>query len=514
MKIETRLDRGRINHEAPGDVHLMVSVAAPEVEEAKRKPIDVVIALDISSSMSDPATAASPTPTKLELAKVAARRFVENLDRRDRVGIVVYSTEVTVLAPIVELTEAQRLRLIEQISQLQPIANTDLTGGCLRSLALLTEEPASEGRVRRVILFTDGLPTVEPRKYPDVMMAIRARLDGKTPITTIGFGAKIVEDGAGSGGYDPELLTSIARESGGNFYHAESADGILETFALELGALRSVAATDVRLEVRTGAGIRVKEVLNDFTVRTEDNGVVTVTIGQLYSGERQDVVIALEVPVRDTAFPRDTLAASVRFTGVETKGGAFDLTEEAKFRYVEASEADQQPDQAVEEQRLRLKAAQAIADAYRYAARGDYQRAVTRVREVRMLLMRFGSRESQIIVAVLQKIEVDVGDAQRFAQRGASVRAAAGSTAMRRTGSDRSSDYYDGKHSSVQQLRSQQDMGSDKSGSGGSQQRPSGAHGGNGPSPSGSQPSQSSRPASDAIPKPAGPDKTSSRNRL
>lgn len=503
MQIETKLDRRKVNHKEPGTVHLMVSLTAPEVEEAARKPVTVVIALDVSSSMSDPATAASPTPTKLELAKVAARRFIENLDHRDRVGVVTYSTEVEVLSPIGELTEAHRLQIIEQIGQLREVANTDLTGGCLRSLALLREEPATDDRVRRVILFTDGLPTVAPTKHADVMQAIRARLDGKTPVTTIGFGARIVSDGAGSGGYNPELLTSIARESGGNCYHAESADGILEAFALELGALRSVAATDVRLEIRPDSSVRVKEVLNDFTVRTEGD-VVAVTIGQLYSGERQDIVIALELPERDTAFPRDTVVASVRLTGVETKGGAFDLREEARVHYVKPAEADAEPDPVVEEQRLRLKAAQAIADAYRYAARGDYQRAVTRVREVRMLLMRFGSRESQIIVAVLQKIEVDVGDAQRFAERGASVRAAAGSTSMRRTGSDRSSDYYGDEFSSQLQRRSRQDMGGGN-GSGSDSARPSGSHGS-------VDPAKSSQP-SGAIPKLMGPDKTSSRSR-
>lgn len=505
MKIETRLDRGKIDHEAPGVVHLMVTAIAPEVAESQQKPRDLVIAIDVSSSMSDPATAASPTPTKLELAKVAARRFVENLDHRDRVGLIVYTDEVMVLAPITELTETHRALLIERIGKLEPLSGTNLTDGCLRSLALLAECPVSSDRVRRVILFTDGLPSVGVRAYPEVMAAIRARLDGKTPITTIGFGAKIVPTGAGSGGYDPELLTSIARESGGNFYHAEGADGILDAFALELGALRSVAATDVRLEIRPGTDVRVKEVLNDFTVRTEDTGVVAVTIGPLYSGERQDIVIALEVPKRDHAFPRDTLAAAVRLTGVETAGGAFDLKEEARFHYVKPSEADAEPDPVVEEQRLRQRAAQAIAEAYRYAAAGNYQQAVERIRIVRLALMRFGSRDSQVIVGVLQQIEIDVGDRQRFAERGGSVRAASQTTSMGRSSSPRGSDYYAGRHTSVAQHDAQRDMGTGGNGSDSGQQRPSSAHG--------SINSDPKRPSSDATPKPAGPDKVSSRHR-
>lgn len=503
MQIEAKLDRRKINHEAPGAVHLMVTATAPEVAESQQKPRDLVIAIDVSSSMSDPATAAGPIPTKLELAKVAARRFVENLDHRDCVGLVVYTDEVMVLTSIAELTETHRALLIERIGQLQPVSGTNLTDGCLRSLALLAECPASNDRVRRVILFTDGLPTVGVTKYPEVMEAIRARLDGKTPITTIGFGAKIVPTGTGQGGYDPELLTSIARESGGNFIHAEGADGILEAFALELGALRSVAATDVRLEIRPGADVHVKEVLNDFTVRTEGD-IVTVTIGPLYSGERQHIVIALELPVRDHAFPRDTLAAAVRLTGVETTGGAFDLKEDTRFQYVKPSEADAEPDPVIEEQRLRQRAAQAIAEAYRYAAKGEYGQAVERIRVVRLALMRFGSRDSQVIVGVLQQIEIDVGDRQRFAQQGGSIRAASQTTGMGRSSSPRRSDYFGGHHTSVAQKDAQRDMGGGNGSSGGSS-RPSGSHGS-------ADPAQPSRP-SGSHPKPQGPDKKSSRSR-
>lgn len=505
MQIEAKLDRRNINHETPGAVHLMVTAIAPEVDEAQQKPRDLVIAIDVSSSMSDPATATGPIPTKLELARVAARRFVENLDHRDRVGLLIYTDEVMVLAPIAELTEAHRSLLIERIGQLQPLSGTNLTDGCLRSLALLAECPASNDRVRRVILFTDGLPSVGVTKYPEVMAAIRARLDGKTPITTIGFGAKIVPTGAGSGGYDPELLTSIARESGGNFIHAEGVDGILEAFALELGALRSVAATDVRLEIRPGTDVRVGEVLNDFSVRTEESGVIAVTIGPLYSGERQHIVIALELPVRDHAFPRDTLAVAVRLTGVETKGGAFDLKDEARFQYVKPSEADAEPDQAVEEQRLRQRAAQAIAEAYRYAAKGEYGQAVERIRVVRLALMRFGSRDSQVIVGVLQQIEIDVGDRQRFAQQGGSIRAASQTTGMGRSSSPRRSDYFGGHHTSMAQKDAQRDMGGGN-GSGGDQSRPSSAHGS-------IDPAQSSQPSGAQPKPPQGPDKTSSRSR-
>ncbi|MBI4142997.1 VWA domain-containing protein, partial [Candidatus Uhrbacteria bacterium] len=211
METTVRMDRSKVNHKDPGAVHAMVSITAPEVTAADRKPIDVVVAIDVSSSMTEPATTAHDGASKLELAKQAVRRFIENLAPGDRVGIVTYSTDVDVLAPLRELTEDYRREVTAKVGALAPVSATDLVGGALRALGLLKECAADVGRTRRVLLFTDGLPTHGITKYADVVRAITAQLDGKTPISTFGFGAAVVANGVGGGGYDPELLLAIAK---------------------------------------------------------------------------------------------------------------------------------------------------------------------------------------------------------------------------------------------------------------------------------------------------------------
>ncbi|MDP3774068.1 MAG: VWA domain-containing protein, partial [Gemmatimonadales bacterium] len=343
MKIAARLDRRKINHNEPGDVHLMVSVEAPEVEEAKRKPIDAVLVIDVSTSMNEAATALPNSPTKLALAKDAAARFVQNLTAKDRVGLVVYSDDAQIVAPVGPLTSERRATLAERIGHLKVVNGTNLVDGALRGLRCMAECPADGDRVRRVILFTDGLPTVGIRGSNDIVVrAIAERLDGKTPITTIGFGERVVESGQGSGGYDPVLLTAIAERSGGGFYHAEGMDGILGAFALELGALRSVAATDVRVAITPGSDITVAKAYNDRPTSAKD-GTTVVELGQLYGGETQHIVVKLQLPKREKAFPRDTLAAKVVVSGVSTASGAFQDEQRVEFRYVEASEADTKP---------------------------------------------------------------------------------------------------------------------------------------------------------------------------
>ena len=452
MKIEVRLDRKKIDHTNPGDVRLMVSVTAPEIEEAKRKPIDAVLVIDVSTSMTEAAADRPDSPTKLALAKDAAARFVDNLTGRDRVGLVIYSDGAIVLAPVAELTPVHRRMLGEHIARLAVIGGTNLVEGTLRGLGCMAELPPNDDRVRRVMLLTDGLPTVGVAGYANVLKAIQARLDGKTPITTIGFGATV------GSGYDPELLTAIAKASGGNFYHAEGMDGILNAFALELGALRSVAATNVLVAIVPGADIDVKGVYNDLPTSVKD-GATIVELGSLYGGETQCVVVKLVPPKRDKAFPRDTLAAKVVVSGVSTVSGAFQKEERVEFRYVDANEADTQRDPAVEEQRLRLKAARAVKRAYEEAQAGHHQEAAARIRVIRLALAQFGSPDSQVLVVALEAIELDIGDPRRFAARAGEIHATSASMGTRHTTTMGGVYLKDETYMTPAQRQSQEDMG-------------------------------------------------------
>lgn len=456
MQVKALLDKTRISHTDPGEVHLMVSLSAPEIEEARRQPIDAVIVLDISSSMSDPATNDRRSSDKLTLAKKAAQKFVEQLCPGDRVGVVVYSSEVVVLAPFGELTDVHRQEVTRRIAELQTQDSTDLVAGALRGLGMLAECPAGENRTRRVILFTDGLPTTGITEHPRVMEAITAKLDGKTPITTVGFGAGVVPGGMGSGGYDPELLTSIAQAGGGNFYHAEGLDGILSAFAEELGALRSAAASDVRVEISPRNGLSVESVLNDYPTRTEGDAIV-VQVGSLYGGESQYVVARLKVPIVDKVFPRQVLAGAVKVSGVEVNAGSFSEQHDVHFHYAKPEEADDKPAPEVEEQRLRLVAAKEVEKAYRAARSGDYRSAVGLIVVVRRAAERLGTEESVLLAKSLQGLEADVSDARRFRERGGSVRSASHSYSSRRTvgGSPRTDHLY----RTESQVRARRDTG-------------------------------------------------------
>lgn len=428
MEIRVVLDRIRLNHAVPGPLHLMVGIDAPEVEESKRQPIDMMLVLDVSGSMSESANEGALLPlSKLMLMKQAVRSLVELLRGSDRVGIVVYSTQARTLVPIGELTSEQRRNIIETVANLSTEGNTDMVGGLLRALGTMAECPKTADRTRRVILFTDGQHNVGVRGHGNIMAALSTRLDHATPVTTIGFGA-------GLGTYDPEILTSIATASGGNFYHAQNPDGLIEVFGAELGALRSVAAQDVRVKVRTAGKVSVKRVLNPYSHTIASDGT-SVEMGNIYGGEKQFVVIELDVPSVDKVFPRDVLAAEVTVNGIEVNKGEFEVTREVHFRYTKPADAETEANPAVEEQRVRLLAAQAIEEAYRKAAAQDYAGAVQVIDVVIVLVEKVRTQEGQTLLTSLRAIRMQVATHVQFAANASSVKATGyGHAARRSTG--------------------------------------------------------------------------------
>ncbi|GEM_PF-6496029 len=402
MIVKTLLDRPKLDHAAPGTLHLMVSVTAPEIEEADRPPMTAVLVIDISGSMSSAATMEVPSPTKMELTKKAVIAFVDQLLPTDRIGIVAFDDCVQTVAPLGELTDAHRAEIHKAVEKLFPRNDTDLVAGAVAGRNLMATVPPVAGETRRIVLFTDGEASTGIQNPPEIITAIKGTPNDQTPITTMGFGA--------GGGYNAELLQSIASETGGNSYHAEGSEGIIEAFALELGALRSVALTDLEITI-IPLEFPLTGVASGFPVEYE-NGKSIVRIAQLMSGETQHVIARFEPAPSGT--PSVRVVADVQVRGIEKNGSDF-THERQNVNYVGKGEADTTRNPLVEEQRLRFTAAVAIRKANEMAKQGDHIGAAKLVAQVREQCIALGTDLTKELAANLAALEKDIGDAKSFA---------------------------------------------------------------------------------------------------
>lgn len=415
MKITAQVDRAVVDAENPGTLHTMVRVDAPRVDAARRTPIDVCLVIDVSGSMNDLAVMHAGGRTKMNLVQHAAAAFIENLDASDRAGLVTFSTHAAVRCPVAELTPTHRDLLTRAIAHLRSDGGTDLCGGAMEGFTCLGAAPAAGDRTKRIILFTDGMANAGLRDADAIASAVQSRyadLARTVSLSAFGFGS--------TGAYAPELLQKIASVTDGNYVHCEGEDGILEAFADELGALRSVAASDVRVTVTPAEGVRIARLWNPLPHHPDGTGI-TVEAGSLYSDGSEYIVLALELPTPCAPGMVKLLRGSVR--GI-TADGLIETPFTLDVLAGAAREALVLPNPAVEEQRLRLEVAERITEASALADAGQHQRAAEVLDAIRARLVALGTAECQRYAEIVGALARDIGDRAVYAERAMHVKSA------------------------------------------------------------------------------------------
>jgi len=139
-----------------------VLVDALERWDVQRKGARVLITMDVSGSMGDPA-GAETRETKLDLAKQAAIGALDDFSPDDEVGLRVFSTDLSPteptdyidLVPIGPIAE-QRDVLAQRIEQLVPTTGTPLYTATAASYSDLVDAFDPQ-RINAIILLSDGV---------------------------------------------------------------------------------------------------------------------------------------------------------------------------------------------------------------------------------------------------------------------------------------------------------------------------------------------------------------------
>jgi Ca-activated chloride channel family protein len=148
----------------PKEPRLVLSPPAPNVLAQvqtlwaqQRKPAKVLLVIDVSGSMGEPAGA----DTKLELAKAAALRALNQFSAHDDVALWAFSTPLNgssspyrQLVPFMQVTKGKPL-LRKAISALTPQGGTALYATARRAYRVMAQDVTGD-RISAVVLLTDG----------------------------------------------------------------------------------------------------------------------------------------------------------------------------------------------------------------------------------------------------------------------------------------------------------------------------------------------------------------------
>lgn len=278
-----------------GGVPVMVRLTPPE--GTGRVPSDVCCIVDISGSMGVEALLKTESGDStghglsvLDIVKHALKTIIMNMTDVDRLALVVYSNDAKAIFGLTQMDASGRTATKMHLDDLQPAGMTNLWDGLKTGLDLL-KAGLTPGRLQHIMLFTDGLPNINPPRgiLPMLKKFKDKEPGGKLPCTinTFGFGYEL----------DSELLSQLAIDGCGAYAFIPDAGFVGTVFVNSMSNLLVTMAKDVILTLRPQNGASFVEggLLGGHPAKKEGDAL-SVNLGSLQYGQTKDVVVQMSVP--------------------------------------------------------------------------------------------------------------------------------------------------------------------------------------------------------------------------
>jgi Ca-activated chloride channel homolog len=221
---------------------LSIALARPHATVAvAREQASIVLVTDVSRSM----LADDVDPSRLEAARAAAQRFLDEVPEEARVGAIAFSSD----PHTVEEPTDDRERIEELIDGLTADGGT-AAGDALAAALGLVDGTAEDRPPAAIVLLSDGETTTGREPIPVARMARRVGI----PIHTVTLGTRTATIQTPDGTLlpvppDPETMRRVAQLSGGRAFQVDNADELASVYE---GLGTRVATEDEQREI-TGA---------------------------------------------------------------------------------------------------------------------------------------------------------------------------------------------------------------------------------------------------------------------
>jgi Ca-activated chloride channel family protein len=285
MQIESKFEFPIASSGKNEENHLLVRIKTPPLIQGNRQPLVVGLAIDKSWSMKG---------EKMTAVLDAACSLVNWLTRLDFVAVIAYSNDIQVVQPLTNLTE--KVSISDKIRNIQVATSTNLSGGWLQTLRSL-ESKQIEGSFRRVILLTDGNPTLGVKEPEQLIQIARDHALRGISTTTIGVG----DD------FNEHMLKSIAEAGGGNFYFIDNPEQASDIFFREFGDIGALYAQALELKINLPPQVQFKGMLNNYNYEVSENiselrgdigglsnQTITIQAGDIRSDDLKNVLLSLD----------------------------------------------------------------------------------------------------------------------------------------------------------------------------------------------------------------------------
>ncbi|KAK3250653.1 hypothetical protein CYMTET_39973 [Cymbomonas tetramitiformis] len=288
----------QLNANKSADGLLRLDVIPPSSPSTQTVRTHLVFVVDVSYSMTDEAEITDNSGSKerhgfciLDLVKHAMLTTLHSLGGRHSISIITFSDTAKTVISGLPMNEAGKQQAETRIRALRPESRTNLWCGLQKGLEVLNTHAASRECRNELLLFTDGVPNVEPPRGH--LPTLRRYLEHSVPelsctIRTFGFGFNL----------DSHLLEALAAAgpAPGTFSFIPD-PSMLGTIFIHSVAdiLACTSATDIKLHIAPasdGAALALGELPQAISAQQASTGELTVTLGTIAYGQPRSFVFS------------------------------------------------------------------------------------------------------------------------------------------------------------------------------------------------------------------------------
>lgn len=194
----------------------------------QRKKLNLVVALDISGSMSSSFNSYyydNPTKnednledknkTKMQIANESLNILIDQLNKDDRFGLVLFESNSHIAKPLNLVGETDIDKIKEHVLEISATGGTNFEAGYKSANELLAEyeNVDTDEYENRIIVITDAMPNTGETSDESLMSMVKKNADKGIYTSFIGVGVD----------FNSQLIETISNVKGANYYSVNSA---------------------------------------------------------------------------------------------------------------------------------------------------------------------------------------------------------------------------------------------------------------------------------------------------
>lgn len=206
-----------------------IGLKAKDIDKKDLPPSNLVFLIDVSGSMS--------APNKLPLLKQSLKMLVQQLDKNDRVSMVVYAgMDFVLLEPT---AGSEQKKILAAIDMLGAGGSTHASSGIITAYKLAKQVYMPKGN-NRIILASDGDFNVGTTSRGALQKLIEDKRKSGIYLTVLGFGM---------GNYHDDTMEILADKGNGNYAYIDNLLEAKKVMVKEMSGTMFALAGDVKIQV-------------------------------------------------------------------------------------------------------------------------------------------------------------------------------------------------------------------------------------------------------------------------